>query len=130
MELSIWYDECCSEVEAEVVDQDWMSFKKDVKDKSAKTTFGKTHRPEAGFANPVIRYGYEISCKIPFHLKEAQNFPSGSWSSAILCDYDPVGKANIMFEVDRGHGDYSCHTMRMSKFDKLISGNQITIKKI
>ena len=130
MELSIWYDECCAEAEAEAAVQEWISFKKDIKDKSAKTTFGKTHRPEAGFANPAIRYGYEFSCQSPLPLRESKDFPSGSWSSAILCTYDPVGKANIMFEVDRGYGDYSCHTMRMSKFEKLISGNQIAIKKI
>ena len=106
----------------------WDSFKRDIKDRSTKTTFGKTHRRGPRFLAPDIRYGYKISCATPLPLKR------GPWSTAILCDYDPKRfKGCIGFEVDRGYGDYSYHsyhTMEMHKFKKLISGNQITIKKI
>jgi len=106
----------------------WDSFKRDIKDRSTKTTFGKTHRRGPRFLAPDIRYGYKISCATPLPLKR------GPWSTAILCDYDPKRfKGCIGFEVYRGYGDYSYHsyhTMEMHKFKKLISGNQITIKKI
>jgi len=149
MDLSIWYDECCAEAEVDVEvmtqakvlvlvtqvkarspdDDPWVSFQTDIKDR-AKTTFGKTHLKRVKrFANPDIGYGYEISCDPPLALKKTKKFSAMSWSSAILCGYDPK-RDNIMFEVDRGGGDYSYHTMKMSKFEKDISGNQIAIIKI
>jgi hypothetical protein len=140
MDLSIWYDECCAEAQVRVPvqvaqhkaqypdDDPWVSFKKDIKDKSTKTTFGETHLSLNRFMNPDIQYGYEIACPTPLHLKEAQKFPAMNWSSAILCSYDPK-RDGVMFEVCRERG-YSYHTMIMSKFEKLISGNKITIKKI
>ena len=109
---------------------DWESFKGDISGRSEKTIFSGNHRPEPRYSNPDIENGYEISCQSPVSLLRAQGFPAGSFTSAILCDYDPVGEANIMFEVYRGDGQYSCHTMRMSKLERLISGDKITIKKI
>ena len=155
MELSIWYDECCAEAEAEADvevevmtqtpalvlaaqvktrspdDDPWVSFQTDIKDR-AKTTFGKTHLKRAKrFANPDIGYGYEISCDPPLTLKKTTKFSAMTWSSAILCGYDPK-RDNIMFEVcrERERDIYSYHTMKMSKFEKDISGNQIAIIKI
>ena len=109
---------------------DWESFKDDISGRSEKTIFSGNHRPEPRFTTPDTMNGYEISCQSPVSLLRAQGFPASSFTSAILCDYDPVGEANIMFEVYRGDGQYSCHTMRMSKLERLISEDKITIKKI
>ena len=109
---------------------DWETFKDDISGRSEKSIFNGNHRPEPRYSNPDIANSYEISCQSPVPLLRAQGFPASSFTSAILCDYDPVGDANIMFEVYRGNGQYSCHTMRMSKLEKLIAGNKITIKKI
>ena len=109
---------------------DWETFKDDISGRSEKTIFSGNHRPEPRFTTPDTTNGYEISCQPPLPLSKAQGFPASSFTSAILCDYDPVGEANIMFEVYRGDGQYSCHTMKMSKLEKLISENQIIIKKI
>ena len=109
---------------------DWETFKDDISGRSEKTIFSGNHRPEPRYSNPDIANGYEISCQPPLPLSKAQGFPASSFTSAILCDYDPVGEANIMFEVYRGDGQYSCHTMRMSKLERLISEDKITIKKI
>ena len=151
MELSIWYDECCAEAEVDVEvmtqakvlvlvtqvkarspdDDPWVSFQTDIKYR-AKTTFGKTHLKRVKrFANPDIGYGYEISCDPPLTLKKTKKFSAMTWSSAILCGYDPK-RDNIMFEVcrERERDIYSYHTMKMSKFEKDISGNQIAIIKI
>ena len=110
---------------------DWESFKEEIKDTSAKTTFRGQHRPESRYTNPDSRRGYEISSGSSrrHYLKKTKDFPAMIWSSAILCDYDPK-RDNIMFEVSSTERGYSCHTMKMSKFEKLIFGNQIAIKKI
>lgn len=109
---------------------DWETFKDDISGRSEKAIFNGNHRPEPRYSNPDIANSYEISCQPPLPLSKAQGFPASSFTSAILCDYDPVGDANIMFEVYRGNGQYSCHTMRMSKLERLISEDKITIKKI
>ena len=109
---------------------DWETFKEDINGRSEKTIFNGNHRPEHRYSNPDIATGYEISCQSPVALLRAQGFPASSFTSAIICDYDPVGETNIMFEVYRGDGQYSCHTMRMSKLERLISEDKIIIKKI
>ena len=109
---------------------DWESFKGDISGRSEKAIFNGNHRPETRYSNPDIANSYEISCQPPLPLSKTQGFPASSFKSAILCDYDPIGVANIMFEVHRGDGQYSCHTMRMSKLERLISEDKITIKKI
>ena len=108
----------------------WETFKRDINGRSEKTIFNGNHRPEHQYSNPDIATGYEISCRPSLPLLRAQGFRARRFTSAIICDYDPVGVTNIMFEVYRGGGRYSCHTMRMSKLERLISDNQITIKKI
>ena len=109
---------------------DWETFKGDISGRSEKTIFSGNHRPEPRFTTPETVNGYEISCQSPLPLSKAQGFQASSFKSAILCDYDPIGEANIMFEVHRGNGQYSCHTMRMSKLERLISEDKIIIKKI
>lgn len=108
---------------------DWETFKNDINGMSEKTIFRGQHRPEPRYKNPNSRHGYEISCQSPVSLLRSQGFLSSSFTSAILCDYDPK-RDNIMFEVNRGDGQYSCHTMRMSKLERLISEDKIIIKKI
>lgn len=112
------------------INADWETFKEDINGRSEKKIFNGNHRPEHRYSNPDIANGYEISCQSPVTLLRAQGFPASSFTSAIICDYDPVGEANIMFEVYRGDGQYSCHTMRMSKLERLISEDKIIIKKI
>lgn len=107
---------------------DWKTFKDDISGRSEKTIFSGNHRPEPSFTTPDTVNGYEISCQLPLPLKEAQGFSKGSFTKATLCDYDPR-RENIMFEVLREGGVYSCHTMKMSKLEKLISENQISIQK-
>ena len=139
-EVVSWMNECYDEAaaslaaearEAEEHVQGWMSFKKEIKDTSEKTTFRGQHRPEARYTNPDSRHGYEISIVTSAFsfLKKTKDFPAMSWSSAILCDYDPK-RDNIMFEVSSTERGYSCHTMKMSKFESLVAGNQITLKKM
>ena len=145
-EVVSWMNECYGEASAEAREkeeyaQGLISFKKEIKDTSEKTTFRGQHRPESRYTNPDSRRGYEISRQPPHLrgpltvacspcvLKKTKDFPAMSWSSAILCDYDPK-RDNIMFEVSSTERGYSCHTMKMSKFEKLIFGNQIAIKKI
>ena len=109
---------------------DWETFKEDINGRSEKTIFRGQHRPEPRYKNPNSRHGYEISCQSPVSLLRAQGFLASSFTSAILCDYDPVREANIMFEVSSVERDYSYHTMRMSKLERLISEDKIIIKKI
>jgi len=120
---------------------DLMNFKKDINGRSCKTTFGGHHLPNTRNKNYNSRHVYEIS--IPSRelrgphtvayghafLKKTKDFPSMRWSSAILCGYDPK-RDNIMFEVSSVERGYSYHTMKMTRLEKLISINQITIKKI
>ena len=109
-------------------DTDWETFKDDVNGRLEKTVFNGNHRPEPRFTTPDTVNCYEISCQLPLPLKGAQGFPEGSFTTATLCDYDPR-RENIMFEVSREGDVYSCHTMKISKLEKLISENQISIQK-
>ena len=140
-EVVSWMNECYGEAaasaeaearEVEAHAQGLMSFKKEIKDASEKTTFMGTHLAHGEYrryANPDSRHGYEISCSTPLSLKKTKEFPAMCWSSAIVCCYDPK-KDNIMFEVSSTERGYSYHTTKMSKFEKLISDNQIIIKKM
>ena len=136
-EVVSWMNECYGEASAagkgagEARAQGWISFKKEIKDASA-TTFTGTHLAHGEYrryANPDSQHGYEISCSTPLSLKKTKEFPAMCWSSAIVCCYDPK-KDKIMFEVSSTERGYSYHTTKMSKFEKLISDNQTTIKKM
>jgi flagellar biosynthesis GTPase FlhF len=117
--------------EEEALSQGWISFKDDINGRSGGTTFSGQNRPEPRFKNPDIQHGYEISIPVGCDfIRKTQYFPAMTCSSAIICGYNPKGKPNIMFEVCSPERGYSCHTMIMSKLEKLISENQITIKKI
>ena len=119
---------------------DWETFKDDISGRSEKTIFSGQHRPERP-KNPNSRHGYEISIPPPHlrgpltvacspaFLKKTKDFSAMRWSSAIICGYDPK-RDNIMFEVSSTERGYSCHTMKMSKLERLISEDKITIKKI
>jgi hypothetical protein len=112
---------------------DWETFKDDINDKSGKTKFRGHHLPNVRHKSSDCQHGYEIqvvNSGSAGYLKKTKDFPAMRWSSAIICDYDPVREANIMFEVSSVERDYSYHTMKMTRFEKLISINQITIKKI
>ena len=140
-EVVSWMDECYGEAaasaeaearEVEAHAQGLMSFKKEIKDASEKTTFMGTHLAHGEYrryANPDIGYGYEISCATPLSQPKTKEFPVLRWSSALVCCYDPK-RDNIMFEVWSVQRGYSRHTMVMSRFEKLISENQIIIKKM
>ena len=116
--------------EVEAFSQGYISFKDDINGRSEKTTFRGHHLANARFNNPVSQHGYEISAPAGEVGRKTKDFPAMTWSSAIISDYDPKGEPNIMFELSRGERGYSYHTMRMSQFEKLISKNKITIKKI
>jgi len=120
----------------------FISFKNDIKDKSGKTKFRGHHLQHRSVCSPDNRHGYEIQVVNPLppyettaagYLKKTKDFPAMSWSSAIICGYDPK-RDNIMFEVSSKERGYSYHTMKMSKFERLIQGDysreRIIIKKI
>ena len=142
-EVVSWMNKCYDEEAAlartryitEANSLDLMNFKNDINGKSGKTTFGGHHLPNKRNKNLDSRHVYEIS--IPHNirnrchafLKKTKDFPAMRWSSAIICGYDPK-RDTIMFEVSSKERGYSYHTMKMIRFEKLISINQITIKKI
>lgn len=110
----------------------FISFKDDINDKSGKSTFRGHHLPNVRNKSSDSQHGYEIqvvNSGSAGYLKKTKDFPAMRWSSAIICGYDPK-RDNIMFEVSSKERGYSYHTMKMTRFEKLISINQITIKKI
>jgi hypothetical protein len=110
----------------------FISFKDDINDKSGKTTFRGHHLPNVRHKSSDCQHGYEIQAVnsgSAGYLKKTKDSPAMRWSSAIICGYDPK-RDNIMFEVSSKERGYSYHTMKMIRFEKLISINQITIKKI
>ena len=152
-ELVSWHDECIREADEEAAltlvalsqtsverqgvskehSHSFISFKDDINDKSGKTKFRGHHLPNVRHKSSDCQHGYEIqvvNSGSAGYLKKTKDFPAMRWSSAIICDYDPVRGANIMFEVSSKERGYSYHTMKMTRFEKLISINQITIKKI
>ena len=133
VDILSWMDECYSE-ENNKGEDFWLSFNKDIKEKTHKTTFGKTNLSREGYRryeNPDIKYGYEILCLIPSILRKSKQVPNGgSWSKAKICCYDPNPNRNsIMFEVYI-EGIYSYHVINWFKFKDFISSNKFTIKKI
>ena len=134
VELLNWLNECYAEEKRERESDCWLSFKKDIKGKSKKITFGKTHLAREGYRRyecPDIQYGYKILCQKPFNLKKGKQVPNGGkWSESKICCYDPNPNKNcIMFEVFIEE-TYSYHCMNLSIFKEFISSNEITIKKI
>lgn len=147
-----WHDECIREADEEAAltlvalsqtpderpvspeehSHSFISFKGDINDKSGKTTFRGHHLPNVRHKSSDSQHGYEIqvvNSGSAGYLKKTKDFPAMRWSSAILCGYDSK-RDNIMFEVSSVERGYSYHTMKMSRFERLTSINQITIKKI